>query len=136
MTKTAKKPIAPYMAVGLSTVVYGVAERKHIKRNLETIEDNIHAAVSMVNINMPVKLIALAEGAMTGFTDEAFDLQHTLRTLAGSFNEGLLPSQLIPFPALISNRAPLRLRKNNGIISKPFGMVGETGYNSLICRTN
>src|SRR5687768_12560692 len=78
MTETAKKPIAPYMAVGLSTVVYGVAERKHIKRNLETIEDNIHAAVSMVNINMPVKLIALAEGAMTGFTDEAFDLQHTL----------------------------------------------------------
>ncbi|NJN93242.1 MAG: hydrolase [Anaerolineales bacterium] len=78
MTNTAKKPVAPYMAVGLSTVVYGVAERKHIKRNLETIEDNIHAAVSIVNINMPVKLISLAEGAMTGFTDEAFDLQHTL----------------------------------------------------------
>lgn len=78
MTDIARKPVAPYMAVGLSTVVYGVAERKHIKRNLETIEDNIHAAVSIVNINMPVKLISLAEGAMTGFTDEAFDLQHTL----------------------------------------------------------
>lgn len=78
MTDAAKKPVAPFMAVGLSTVVYGVAERKHIKRNLETIEDNIHAAVSIVNINMPVKLIALAEGAMTGFTDEAFDLPHTL----------------------------------------------------------
>lgn len=78
MIETGRKPIAPYMAVGLSTVVYGVAERKHIKRNLEIIEDNIHAAVSIVNINMPVKLIALAEGAMTGFTDEAFDLQHTL----------------------------------------------------------
>ncbi|NPV78227.1 MAG: hydrolase, partial [Anaerolineae bacterium] len=78
MTENAKKPVAPYMAVGLSTVVYGVAERKHIKVNLQTIEDNIHAAVSMVNINMPVKLIALAEGALTGFTDEAFDLPHTL----------------------------------------------------------
>ena len=70
-------PVAPYLAVGLSTVVYGVAERRHIKKNLATIEDNIHAAVSIVNINMPVKLIALAEGALTGFTDEAFDLEHT-----------------------------------------------------------
>ena len=59
-------------------IVYGIAERKHIKRNLETIEENIHAAVSMVNINMPVKLIALAEGELTGFTDEAFDLPHIL----------------------------------------------------------
>src|SRR5207244_8354899 len=25
------KPVAPYMAVGLSTIVYGIAERKHIK---------------------------------------------------------------------------------------------------------
>lgn len=78
MVENERKPVAPYMAVGLSTVVYGVAERKHIKVNLQTIEDNIHAAVSMVDINMPVKLIALAEGALTGFTDEAFDLPHTL----------------------------------------------------------
>ncbi len=73
-----KQPIAPYMAVGLSTVVTGISERKHIRVNLQTIEENIHAAVSMVNINMPVKLIALAEGSLTGFTDEAFDLPHKL----------------------------------------------------------
>ncbi len=42
MPETEKKPIAPYMAIGLSTVVYGIAERKHIKVNLETIEENIH----------------------------------------------------------------------------------------------
>jgi predicted amidohydrolase len=76
MASKRRKPIAPYMAVGLSTVVYGIAKRKHIRPNLETIEENIHAAASMVNINMPVKLIALAEGALTGFTDEAFDLPH------------------------------------------------------------
>ena len=75
---TTSKPIAPYMALGLSTVAYGIAERKHIKHNLETIEDVIHAAVSMTNINMPVKLISLAEGALTGFTDEIFDLPHKL----------------------------------------------------------
>ena len=64
--------MAPYMAVGLSTIVYGIAERRHIKVNLDTIEDTLHAAMSVVNINMPVKLVALAEGALTGFTDEAF----------------------------------------------------------------
>jgi predicted amidohydrolase len=74
----ARGPIAPYMAIGLSTVVHGIAERRHIKYNLETIEDVIHAAVSMVGMNCPVKLIALAEGALTGFTDEIFDLPHTL----------------------------------------------------------
>lgn len=71
-------PVAPYIALGLSTVAYGIAERRHIRHNLETIEDAIHAAVSMVGINMPVRLIALAEGALTGFTDEIFDLPHTL----------------------------------------------------------
>ena len=41
MSEIEKKPVAPYMALGLSTVVYGIAERKHIKINLETIEENI-----------------------------------------------------------------------------------------------
>jgi len=41
MSENTEKPIAPYMAIGLSTVVYGIAERKHIKVNLETIEENI-----------------------------------------------------------------------------------------------
>lgn len=71
-------PVAPYMAVGLSTVIYGVAARRHIRNNLETIEEAIHAAVSMVNINLPVRLIALPEGALTGFTDEIFDIPHTV----------------------------------------------------------
>jgi beta-ureidopropionase len=71
-------PIAPYMALGLSTVATGIAERRHIRHNLETIEEAIHAAVSIVGINMPVKVIALAEGALTGFTDEIFDIPHTL----------------------------------------------------------
>jgi predicted amidohydrolase len=71
-----RRPVAPYLAVGLSTVVYGVGERKHIKRNLQTIEDGIHAAMSVIGINMPIRIVALAEGALTGFTDEAFDIPH------------------------------------------------------------
>lgn len=74
--QNAPKPIAPYLAVGLSTVIYGISERRHIRHNLDTIEEAIHAGVSMVNINMPVKIVSLAEGALTGFTDEIFDLPH------------------------------------------------------------
>ena len=66
------------MAIGLSTAITGIAHRKHIKHNLANIEEAIHAFISMVNINMPVKMIALAEGALTGFTDEIFDLPHKL----------------------------------------------------------
>ena len=71
-------PVAPYMAVGLSTVVRGISKRSEISRNLDVIEDAIHAAVSIIGINMPVRLIALAEGALTGFTDEIFDIPHTV----------------------------------------------------------
>ncbi|MDX6538346.1 MAG: hypothetical protein QOD37_2687, partial [Gaiellales bacterium] len=34
-----RAPVAPYMAVGLSTIVHGVAERRHIQRNLDIVED-------------------------------------------------------------------------------------------------
>jgi hypothetical protein len=71
-----RTPVAPYLAVGISTVVHGVGERKDIAQNLDTIEDAIHAAMGIISINMPVRLIALAEGALTGFTDEAFDVPH------------------------------------------------------------
>src|SRR4249920_4176273 len=66
------------MAVGLSTVVHGIGSRQDIERNLAIIEDAIHAAVSIIGINMPVRLIALAEGALTGFTDEIFDIPHVV----------------------------------------------------------
>ena len=73
----APTPVAPYLAVGISTVVHGVGRRADIARNLDTIEDAIHAGMSIVGINMPIRLLALAEGALTGFTDEAFDIPHT-----------------------------------------------------------
>jgi predicted amidohydrolase len=59
-------------------VVRGISKRSEIARNLDVIEDAIHAAVSIIGINMPVRLIALAEGALTGFTDEIFDIPHTV----------------------------------------------------------
>jgi beta-ureidopropionase len=147
MTETGRKPIAPYMAVGLSTVVYGVAERKHIRRNLEIIEDNIHAAVSIVNINMPVKLIALAEGAMTGFTDEAFDLEHTLAArelfidipgeeteylgrLAKLYHAYIIGQCKARWPEVMSNRY-----FNTLFVISPSGeVVHKAAKNHLWCR--
>ena len=66
------------MAVGISSIAYNVSKPADIARNLDNIEMCIAAAVETVNINMPVKLVALAEGALTGFTDETFDLPHAL----------------------------------------------------------
>lgn len=61
MTEIAQRtPVAPYMAVGLSTIVHGIGRRDDIARNLDNIEETIHAAVSIVGINLPVKLVALA----------------------------------------------------------------------------
>ena len=76
MSGRTQEHVAPYMAVGLSTVVHGIGSRQDIERNLQIVEDGIHAAVSIIGINMPVRLIALAEGALTGFTDEIFDIPH------------------------------------------------------------
>lgn len=76
MAADGAKPIAPYLAVGLSTVVRNIERRAQIQANLDVIEETIHAAVSTVSINLPVKLVALAEGALTGFGDEAFDIPH------------------------------------------------------------
>ena len=77
-TKEARKPVAPYLAIGVSTIAYNVSKRQDIKRNLDIVEDGIIASVEISSINMPVKVVALAEGALTGFTDEIFDLPHKL----------------------------------------------------------
>lgn len=76
--QSAKPPIAPYLAIGISTVTYNISKRADISRNLDNIEMCIAAAVETSNINMPVKIVALAEGALTGFTDETYDLPHIL----------------------------------------------------------
>lgn len=72
------QPVAPYLALGLSTIVYGISCRSDIKRNLNNIENMIRGSISTCNINMPVKIVSLPEGALTGFTDEVFDLPHKL----------------------------------------------------------
>ena len=78
MSDTAPRPLAPYMCIAISPVAYNISRRADIKRNLDNIEQMIDASVGIADINMPVKLIALPEGALTGFTDEIFDLPHVM----------------------------------------------------------
>src|SRR5512136_645945 len=98
----ARKPVAPYMAVGLSTIVYGVAERKHIKVNLDIIEDNVHAAMSMVNINMPVKLIALAARQL--FIDIPGPETERLAGLAKMYSTYIIVQCKARWPEVMANR--------------------------------
>ena len=73
-----KKPIAPYQCIALSPIAYNISKRSDIMHNLNNIEMLIDAAIGISDINMPVKLVALPEGALTGFGDEIFDLDHVL----------------------------------------------------------
>ena len=63
-----RKPIAPYQCVAISTVAYNTSKRSDISRNLDNIENMIDAAIGISDINLPVKLVAIPEGALTGFT--------------------------------------------------------------------
>src|SRR6266516_1921830 len=143
----APRPVAPYLAVGLSTVVYGVGERKHIKRNLETIEDAIHAAMGVISINMPVKLVALAEGALTGFTDEIFDVPHVtaarelfidipgeesehLATLAKHYESYIVVQCKARWPEVM----PDRFFNTLFVISPKGKIVHKAAKNHLWCR--
>jgi predicted amidohydrolase len=145
--KKPPKPIAPYLAVGLSTVVYGVAERKHIRRNLATIEDAIHAAIGVISINMPIKLIALAEGALTGFTDEIFDVPHVtaarelfidipgeeseqLATLAKQYETYIVVQCKARWPEVM----PDRYFNTLFVISPKGKIVHKAAKNHLWCR--
>ena len=66
----------PYTAVGLIPTVRGVRSRAEIHRNLEHISHLIAAASWLSSLDLPVRLVLLPEGALQGFTDEVFDLDH------------------------------------------------------------
>jgi predicted amidohydrolase len=67
---------SPYTAVGLVPTVRGVRQRSDIQRNLDHIAHLIAAASWLSSLDLPVRLIAIPEGALQGFTDEVFDLDH------------------------------------------------------------
>src|SRR3981081_950942 len=66
----------PYSAVGLIPAVRGIRKRADIERNLEHLSHLIKAASWLSSLDLPVRLIAIPEGALQGFNDEVLDLDH------------------------------------------------------------
>ncbi len=81
--KSTQSPPAPraarirqYMTLALQPVMRGAHRRADIKLNIEHIVELARAAVWLTAIDMPVRLIAIPEGSLQGFTDEIFDWDH------------------------------------------------------------
>jgi predicted amidohydrolase len=66
----------PYTAVGLIPSVRGIRKREDIERNLEHLSHLVTAASWLSSLDLPVRLIAIPEGALQGFNDEVLDLDH------------------------------------------------------------
>ena len=68
--------IEPYQALGLVPTMRGIRHRDEIKTNLEHLSHLIKAASWLSSLDLPVRLIAVPEGALQGFNDEVLDLDH------------------------------------------------------------
>jgi len=66
----------PYTAVGLIPTVWGIRTRSEIQKNLDHITHLIKAASWLSSLDLPVRLIAIPEGALQAFNDEVLDLDH------------------------------------------------------------
>ena len=68
--------IETYNAVGLVPTVWGIRRRAEISKNIEHLASMANAALWLSSLDLPVKLIALPEGALQGFNDEVMDADH------------------------------------------------------------
>ena len=68
--------IKPYTAVGLIPTVRGIRVRADIKHNLSHLKGLSKAASWLSSLDLPVRLIAIPEGALQGFNDEVLDVDH------------------------------------------------------------
>jgi len=68
--------IKPYTAVGLIPTARGIRKRADIAANLDHIGHLVKAAAWLSSLDLPVRLLAIPEGALQGFNDEVLDLDH------------------------------------------------------------
>ena len=66
--------IEPYNAVGLIPNFWGIRRRADIEKNLQHLESMTKAAFWLSSLDIPVRLIAIAEGALQGFNDEVLEV--------------------------------------------------------------
>ena len=68
--------IEPYNAVGLVPTMWGISKREDIFKNIEHHKHMLKAACWLSDIDFPVRLVAIPEGALQGFNDEVMDVDH------------------------------------------------------------
>jgi beta-ureidopropionase len=68
--------IEPYQAIGLVPTMWGIRRREDIRRNLEHLDHLVTAATWLGGLDLPVRLVAIPEGALQGFNDEVLDVDH------------------------------------------------------------
>src|SRR5262249_21110346 len=68
--------IEPYQAIGLVPTMWGIRTRADIRRNLEHLDHLVTASTWLGGLDLPVRLVAVPEGALQGFNDEVLDLDH------------------------------------------------------------
>ena len=68
--------VEPYQALGLVPTMRGIRHRGEISVNIEHLSHLIKAASWLSSLDLPVRLIAIPEGALQGFNDEVLDLDH------------------------------------------------------------
>ena len=73
---TGGEVVAPYTAVGLIPTVRGIRRREDIAINIEHLRHLVKAAAWLSGLSIPVRLIAVPEGALQAFNDEVLDLDH------------------------------------------------------------
>lgn len=66
----------PYNAVGLIPTFWGIRRREDIKKNIDHLHSLTKAAFWLSNLDIPVRLLAIPEGALMGFNDEVLDVDH------------------------------------------------------------
>src|SRR5947209_4081437 len=68
--------IEPYTAVGLIPTFLGIRRRRDLEKILAHLESLTKAAFWLSNLDIPVRLVAIPEGALQGFNDEVLDVDH------------------------------------------------------------
>jgi beta-ureidopropionase len=68
--------IEPYQAIGLVPTMWGIRRREDIRRNLEHLDHLVTASTWRGGLDLPVRLVAIPEGALQGFNDEVLDVDH------------------------------------------------------------
>ncbi len=75
----------PYAAACTHSTIWQITRREEIKKNMESAMGQIRSAYHFCGFDFPLKLIAIGEGALTGWTDAMHDYDHprAIRELYG-----------------------------------------------------